>query len=159
LYIEEYSPDLQYIKGTHNVVADALSRLDKLDTPMEDMQESFLGLLECFGAKKTKELHFHPLNFKYLLKMQESDKSIMKILEKDSEKYTLQDFHGGGKTTSLICHKNKIVVPVGPMNYRRAEGRRQSRIVEKTIDVERDDLWRFVMNNDLISLSIDNQLY
>ena len=26
LYIEEYSPDLQYIKGTHNIVADALSR-------------------------------------------------------------------------------------------------------------------------------------
>jgi RNase H-like domain found in reverse transcriptase/Integrase zinc binding domain len=101
LYIEEYSPELQYIKGTHNVVAE----------PMEDTQESFLGLLECFGTKKTDELHFHPLNFKYLLKMQESDKSIMKMLEKDSEKYTLQDFHGGGKTTSLICHKNKIVVP------------------------------------------------
>jgi hypothetical protein len=111
LYIEEYSPELQYIKGTQNVVADALSRLDKVETPLEDTQESFLGLLECFGTKKTEELHFHPLNFKYLLKMQESDKSIMKIREKDSDKYTLQDFHGGGKTTALICHKNKIVVP------------------------------------------------
>ena len=28
LYIEEYSPDLQYIKGTTNVIADALSRLE-----------------------------------------------------------------------------------------------------------------------------------
>jgi hypothetical protein len=27
LYIEEYAPDLQYIQGSHNVVADALSRL------------------------------------------------------------------------------------------------------------------------------------
>jgi hypothetical protein len=71
------------------VVNDALSRLDKLETPLEDTQESFLGLLECFGVKKTEELHFHPLNFKYLLKMQESDKSIVKILEKDSEKFTL----------------------------------------------------------------------
>jgi hypothetical protein len=61
LYIEEYSPELQYIKGTHNVVADALSRLDKLEEPLEDTQESFLGLLECFGTKKTEELHFHPL--------------------------------------------------------------------------------------------------
>jgi hypothetical protein len=48
---------------------------------------------------------------------------------------------------------------VGRMNYRHAEGRRQSRIVEKTKDVEREDLWRFVLNNDLISLSIDNRLY
>ena len=28
LNIEEYSPDLQYIKGTHSVVTDALSQLD-----------------------------------------------------------------------------------------------------------------------------------
>jgi hypothetical protein len=53
----------------------------------------------------------------------------------------------------------KRVTTVGRMNYRRAEGRRQSRIVEKTKDVEREDLWRFVMNNDLISLFIDNRLY
>ena len=29
LFIEEYSPDLRYIKGEQNVVADALSRLPK----------------------------------------------------------------------------------------------------------------------------------
>jgi hypothetical protein len=57
LYIEEYSPDLQYIKGTQNVVADALSWLDMNETPLEDTQESFLGLLECFGTKKTEELY------------------------------------------------------------------------------------------------------
>ena len=28
LYLEEYGPILHYIKGTHNMVADALSRLD-----------------------------------------------------------------------------------------------------------------------------------
>ena len=32
LYIEEYSQDLQYIKGENNVIADALSRLDCEDT-------------------------------------------------------------------------------------------------------------------------------
>jgi Reverse transcriptase (RNA-dependent DNA polymerase) len=32
-------------------------------------------------------------------------------------------------------------------------------IVEKTKDVGREDLWRFVMSSDLISLSIDNRLY
>jgi hypothetical protein len=38
LYIEEYSPDLQYIKGTHNVVADALGCLEIKETPFEDTQ-------------------------------------------------------------------------------------------------------------------------
>ena len=111
LYIEEYSPDLQYIKGTHNVVADALSRLDMDETPIEDTQDTFLALMECFGTKKTEEVDFHPLNFEKLLKLQENDKTIMKILEMENTKYELQDFHGGGKTTSLICYKNKIVVP------------------------------------------------
>jgi hypothetical protein len=48
---------------------------------------------------------------------------------------------------------------VGQTNYRRTEGRHQRRNVKMTKDVKREDLWRFVMNNDLISLSIDNQLY
>jgi hypothetical protein len=41
LYIEEYSPELQYIKGTHNVVAHALSWLEMNETPLADTQESF----------------------------------------------------------------------------------------------------------------------
>jgi hypothetical protein len=50
-------------------------------------------------------------------------------------------------------------IGVGRTNYRRAAGRRQSRNVKMTKDVKREDLWRFVMNNNLISLSIDNRLY
>ena len=37
LYIEEYSPDLRYIKGEDNVVADALSRLEITSEPMEEI--------------------------------------------------------------------------------------------------------------------------
>jgi hypothetical protein len=48
------------------------------ETPLEDTQESFLGLLECFGLKQPDETNFHPLNFKHLLKSQETDKTIMK---------------------------------------------------------------------------------
>jgi hypothetical protein len=111
LNIEEYSPELQYIKGTHNVIAVALSQLEMNEAPLEDTQESFLGLLECFGLKQPNETNFHPLNFKQLLKLQETDKTIMKILAMENTKYELQDFHGGGKTTALICYRNKIVVP------------------------------------------------
>ena len=110
LYIEEYSPDLQYIKGTHNVVADALSRLDIMETPFEDTQESFLGLMECF-AKEPEGSDFHPLNYQHLKIAQEKDKTLMKILRIKDTHYKLKKFHGGGKTTFLICYKDKIVVP------------------------------------------------
>jgi hypothetical protein len=77
-------------------VADALSRLDMNETALEDTQESFLGLLECFDLKQPNETDFHPLNFKHLLKTQETDKTFMKILAMENTKYELQDFHGGG---------------------------------------------------------------
>ena len=35
----------------------------------------------------------------------------MKIQKSDSTKYVLSDFHGGGKTTPLVCYKDKIAVP------------------------------------------------
>jgi hypothetical protein len=47
LFIEEYSPDLQYIKGENNVVADALSHLPHTSTTYEDSQESFYALAKC----------------------------------------------------------------------------------------------------------------
>ena len=36
LFVEEYSPDIRYIKGDLNVPADALSRLEIGNTPMEE---------------------------------------------------------------------------------------------------------------------------
>ena len=36
LFIEEYSPDLRYIKGELNIPADALSRLEIENSPMEE---------------------------------------------------------------------------------------------------------------------------
>ena len=36
LFIEEYSPDIRYIKGENNIVADALSRLGILFAPIEE---------------------------------------------------------------------------------------------------------------------------
>jgi hypothetical protein len=43
LVLEEFGPDLQYIKGERNVVADALSRLE-----IDDNQE-IVNISECFG--------------------------------------------------------------------------------------------------------------
>jgi transposase InsO family protein len=109
LYIEEYSPELQYIKGTNNVVADALSRLEIEEVPIEDTQESFLALMECFA--KAQDTDFNPLNYPQLRMAQEADKTLMKIHKLKDSLYLSQDFHGGGKVTPLICYKTKIVIP------------------------------------------------
>ena len=72
LYIKEYSPDLQYIKGEKNVVADALSRLDMDEKPslhkaliIEEMCSDWY----CY-AKEEKTYNGHPLSLQKLEKAQ-----------------------------------------------------------------------------------------
>jgi hypothetical protein len=66
--------------------------------------------MECF-AKKADTDEFHPLNYKQLKIAQDKDKTIQKILKMPKTLYFCKDFHGGGKTTLLICFKEKIVIP------------------------------------------------
>jgi transposase InsO family protein len=114
LYIEEYSPDLQYIKGENNVMADALSRLDCEDTSPQ--QEAFITDEMCseryWYAKEEKTYDSHPLSYDKLEAAQKADKQLLKNMELDKNNmYHTQFFHGGGITKQLICHKEKIVVP------------------------------------------------
>ena len=87
LFIKEYLPDLQYIKGTHNVVANALSWLDISDKPLKDTTKAFLGLMDCFVKTKTaKEIEdFQPLNYQQLQKAQQKDRTLMKLLKVDKQ--------------------------------------------------------------------------
>jgi len=70
LFIEEYSPDLRYIKGEDNVVADALSRLPKElaklqkdDTPLDDSKEAFYTVMECLAKEQEPHIDHHPLSY------------------------------------------------------------------------------------------------
>jgi RNase H-like domain found in reverse transcriptase len=115
LFIEEYSPDLQYIKGGNNVVANALSLLHQQSISYQDSLESFYSIVECHKSdqKKTLPHDFHPLSYVHLETAQKRDSQSKKeLLHKDS-KYQLKDFHGvvGGTSRSLICYNNNIVVP------------------------------------------------
>lgn len=109
LYIDEYSPDLHYIKGTHNVIAEALSRLDMDDMPPDDTQETFLGLMECFATAEPNDIH--RLNYQHLRIAREADKTLMKLSKMKDTLYLKHEFHGGGKVTPLLCYKSKIVIP------------------------------------------------
>jgi hypothetical protein len=110
LFIEEYSPDLRYIKEEDNVVADALSRLPKDDTPLDNSKEAYYATMDCL-AKEKQILDVHPVSYLKLATAQQVDPAIKKALKQDNCKYQIKDFHGGGITRSLVCYKEKIVVP------------------------------------------------
>jgi hypothetical protein len=112
LFIEEYAPNLQYIKGVNNAVADALSRLPLTDdstveealVTIEMMSDRF-----CYDIEE-QNFNAHPLPFSMLDKAQK-DKTLMKALNLDKRLYHLHSFHGEGKTKELISYKDKMVVP------------------------------------------------
>ena len=112
LYIEEYSPDLRYIKGTENVAADALSRLGILDNPMNEAHftEALRSELYAFDDEDLPATAF-PLSYAFLGKAQSTDVAILKETAKTKSRYSIQPFTGGGKTRELICYNGKIVVP------------------------------------------------
>ena len=99
LYIEEYSPDLQYIKGEKNVVADALSRLDMNEKPSLNkalITEEMCSDWYCY-AQEEKTFDGHPLSFQKLERAQCADKDLKKILQMDNLPYQMHSFHKGGE--------------------------------------------------------------
>ena len=104
LILEEYNPDLKYIKGENNVVVDTLSRLPMLDLSSSPMQmEQF-----SFDDDDLPPDAF-PLNLKTLMVHQQQDE-LLKQMVKEDKQYSPKIFRGGGKTRELIVKNGEIVV-------------------------------------------------
>ena len=68
LILEEFGPELKYIKGENNVVADALSCLE-----MSDNQE-ILNISELYGYDdKDVPNSAYPIRYHHISKAQETD--------------------------------------------------------------------------------------
>ena len=117
LLCEEYSPTLVYLKGEHNVMADALSRLHLSPSTSSGCDDTVLdvpttrALSEAFMV--TEDEFFdeeYPLSFKLLQREQQRDKDLLRKAT-ENEDYSFRTFRGGRKDRTLLCFKNKIVVP------------------------------------------------
>jgi hypothetical protein len=111
LVLEEYGPEFIYIKGKHNIVADALSRLEIAQPEHNEHLTLLENLADCYGLdSKELDIEFFPIKFKTIQREQQKDKSLLKLL-KHNDAYTLKDFKGGGKIRTLVCTNGKIVLP------------------------------------------------
>ena len=100
-----------YIKGPHNIVADAFSQLDMGATSSTQSSMSPLLLAEVYGLDpEDLPSSAYPLNFKDISRMQQQDTNLLQ-LAKTKGHYQLKEFKASGKTRWLICHNNKIVIP------------------------------------------------
>lgn len=109
LILEEYGPELIYLPGDKNIVADALSRLSFNPNSANIIEHSQYA--ECFGAtKEDLPSEFYPLKHSHLLRAQQADKTLHRLMQ-TSQNYHFKTFRGGEVERTLICYKDKIVIP------------------------------------------------
>ena len=105
LILEEFGPELKYIKGENNVVADALSCL-----VMSDIQE-ILNIYEIYGyddddlPDSAYRIRCHDTS-----KAQKTDAKLQQNLVSHKD-YTLNTFRGGNQNHRLIFWNSKIFLP------------------------------------------------
>ena len=104
LLLEEFGPTLTYIKGEHNIVADALSRLDLTE---EDINTENLDVVLNFEEELPKDSF--PLTYSRIAREQRKDKATTDALA--AKTYTVKTFCGGDKQWDLAIFKDKIVIP------------------------------------------------
>ena len=91
LILEDFSPELIYIKGNKNIVADALSRLDNIDNLNKSSTETnnnnnkvestIESVSENFALNNEDVLY--PTSFKTILRFQWKDKSLIEISKEE----------------------------------------------------------------------------
>ena len=105
--MEEYGIELIYLKGTHNVAADALSRLPRTCVAEES---NAIDEEECLDISKLPHDAF-PLRYDLIRKEQQKDRNLIRRVDQQND-LTLRPFVGGGTVSELICDKKgKIIVP------------------------------------------------
>ena len=88
--LEDYIPELIYIQGSKNIAADALSRLDIVDTP-NPVKNNVKAINEHYGLDD--EDMSHPSNYKTIMQNQQKDKELIKIAQTKKDHF-IQNFHG-----------------------------------------------------------------
>ena len=74
MLLEEFGPEFQHVKGTTNIVADALSRLDMAPRPQDDVNDTHPSVqLSYVNSEELKEFDF-PLLPANIEKLQRKDK-------------------------------------------------------------------------------------
>ena len=113
LILEEYGPELRYIKGENNVVADALSRLDMREEEYEssnDDDELALFAAEICAVDQAILDDSFPLAYATIQECQKADVEVTKLLQ-HKDTYQETSFPSSDKNFTLITKDDKIVVP------------------------------------------------
>ena len=127
LLLEEYGPEIVWIKGIDNTVADALSRLEY--NPVKDTNQNWMMFTKSWHfymqeapleppdyedsmnfvfANTQEEDGIYPLTTAEIAAAQETDTNFLNILKKDKKEKYVKQLIGDIK---LYCCEGKLVIP------------------------------------------------
>ena len=116
LLLEEYGPELKYIKGTKNVIADLLSRLPMLERPLTEESHLINDFAEHYNEiNPGLPDEATPVTYSNIYTVQQNDNELKSLLAR-KDNYTTNTFCGGEETYHLICRDGKIVIPKALQN-------------------------------------------
>ncbi len=113
LILEEYGPDLKYIKGENNIVADALSRLNlnksaEPATPQPDRTQ----MAEAFAVDELEiPDEDYPLSHALIAQEQAKDNGLLKLFDDKPDVYRREDIKIGRQSYRIITKDGKTVLP------------------------------------------------
>ena len=126
LLIKEFGPEFKYIKGKHNLIADALSRLElnPEEKPTAQCMVAFITrtpnleqtltpdhfeMAENFGIDtKERNDYTFPMDIPYIAEKQKEDKRLMTEIKKENHKYKLENI----ERTGVLTRDGKIYIPI-----------------------------------------------
>ena len=108
LILEEYGVSLTYVKGTTNIVADALSCLSRLEDLNFHTVVSDTDLAEFFLNKRADDALIYPLDLITIDKAQQNDQDLLRKLQANTPNLQPKTFHGG---VQVICQDGLIYIP------------------------------------------------
>ena len=101
LILEEFGPELKYIKGENNVVAEALYRLEMIDN------QEILNISDLYDYDDNNlPESAYPICYHNIAKAQKTDTKLQQKLVSHKD-YTIDTFRGGDQNHSLICRNKK----------------------------------------------------
>jgi hypothetical protein len=127
LLLEEYGPSIEYIKGIHNTVADAISRLDY--GPVEHDRDNWMTFTQCWChymetteetgaslaqheesmnfvfANRSEDDSIYPLTTREIAESQSKDEQLLNLASQDGYSTQLvENIH-------VLCKNGKLVIP------------------------------------------------
>ena len=105
---------VQFQTNLHErIVADTIGCLDRIDNINRNydnkLEPALESLSETFALNNEDVLH--PTSLKSIMGFQQKDKSLIEIANEKYNNYSIEQFHGAGKTYSLISQHRKIMIP------------------------------------------------